>query len=218
MNKKLSYLVLICALLFFGCGRSSSKQETQGSTQNPISLHSGDKNYIAVDAKQSVVQYKGSKLIGDSHSGYVYISKGELLMEGGQLTGGTVEVDMNTIADIEHGSKNGLVDHLKSPDFFDVPKFPFAYMVITKVSTVNATEKEVTGNLTIKGITHPVTFPATVEIKDDGLYANAKLIIDRTKWGVRYDSGKFFDLVKDKIISDDIEFIIKIVANSKRGC
>ena len=70
----------------------------------------------------------------------------------------------------------------------------------------------VTGNLTIKGITHPVSFPATIEVGDEIVKANGKLVIDRTLWDVRYRSGKFFDNLKDQAIADSIEFHIMIIA------
>ena len=126
------------------------------------------------------------------NTGYVYISKGELMIEKGQLVGGTVEVDMNTIEDKDHRSDNNLVNHLKDPDFFDVKKFPFSTIAITRVESTNNENKTVTGNLTIKGITHPVTFPAKIEVKGGIVKANGKLVIDRTKWDVRYKSEKFF--------------------------
>ena len=121
---------------------------------------------------------------------------------------------MNTIEDENHGRNNGLIDHLKDPDFFDVKKFPFSSIAITRVASINVEDKEITGNLTIKGITHRVIFPAKIEVKDGVVKATGKLVIDRTKWGVRYGSGKFFDNLKDKTISDDIEFNIKIVAKA----
>ena len=74
---------------------------------------------------------------------------------------------------------------------------------------------KITGNLTIKGVTRTVTFPAKMEVKDGILKANGKLIIDRTDWGIRYRSGKFYDIVADEIVSDDIEFYMNILAKNK---
>jgi len=145
------------------------------------------------------------------HEGYVSLSKGEFTIDKGQLTGGSVEVDMTTIADEFHRSDNNLINHLKEPDFFDVNKFPTAAFVITKVEP-SGENFNVTGNLTIKEITHEVTFPAKVDVNGKRFTANGKLTIDRTQWDVRYRSGKFFDDLADKAISDDIEFEMKIVA------
>lgn len=171
-----------------------------------------------IDKKESVVTWKGSmavvnELFGSrGHTGFVSISKGELMIKKNKLVGGKVEVDMNSIADEKHGTENNLVDHLKSPDFFDVKKFPIATFAITKVASANGENVKVTGNLTIKGITHAVTFPAKIEIKGGIVNANGKVIIDRTQWDVRYKSGKFYDNLADEAISDSIEFDMKIVA------
>ena len=211
MNSKLytTYLILIIAPFFFGCG-GPVKEENNASASS-ISLHAGNEKYFIIDTKQSVVAWKGSSVKG-AHTGYVYISKGELMIENGQLVGGTVEVNMNTIEDNNHGRDNNLIKHLKSPDFFDVEKFPISTIAITKVASINGENKKVTGNLTIKGITHPVTFPAKMNVEGGIVKANGKLVIDRTKWDIRYNSGKFYDNLADKIISDSIEFQIKIVA------
>ena len=213
MNNKLSitYLILIIAPLFFGCAGHVKEENKNNAPASSISLHVGNEKYIRIDTKESVVAWKGSSVEG-AHRGYVYISQGELMIENGQLVGGTVEVDMSTIEGDDHRSDNNLIKHLKDSDFFDVKRFPFSTIAITRAESTNDENKKVTGNLTIKGITHPVTFPAKMEVKDGIVNANGKLVIDRTDWGIRYRSGKFFANLADKTISDSIEFNIKIVA------
>ena len=88
------------------------------------------------------------------------------MIDNGQLVGGTVEVDMSTIEGDDHRSDNNLIKHLKDADFFDVKKFPFSTIAISRVASINVEDNEITGDLTIKGITHPVSFPAKVAIKD----------------------------------------------------
>jgi polyisoprenoid-binding protein YceI len=148
----------------------------------------------------------------EEHTGYVYISKGELMIDKGQLVGGTAEIDLNTIEYKDKKNKNTPINHLKSPDYFDVEKFPVSTIEITRVASVSGDTIKVTGNLTIKGIARPVTFPAKMEVKDGILKAIGSMTIDRTDWGIRYRSGKFYDILADQIVSDDIEFDIKIVA------
>lgn len=216
MNNKVSitYLILIIAPFFFGCIGPVTEENKNNASASFVSWgHVGNEKYFIIDTKESVVTWKGAMLIGsNSHTGYVYISKGELMIDNGQLVGGTAEVDMNTIEDEAHGSDNGLIKHLKDPDFFDVKKFPISTIVLTKAASINGENKKVTGNLTIKGITHPVTFPAKIEVKDGIVKMNGKLVIDRTKWDIRYNSGKFYENLADKTISDSVEFHIKIVA------
>ena len=216
MNNKISitYLILILSSFFFGCRGPVKEENKNNASASFVSWgHVGNEKYVIIDTKESVVTWKGSMLIGpNSHTGYVYISEGELMIDNGQLVGGTVEVDMNTIEDENHGRDNGLIKHLKDPDFFDVKKFPISTIVLTKAASTTDENKKVTGNLTIKGITHPVTFPAKIEVKDGIVKMNGKLIIDRTKWDVRYNSGKFYDNLADETISDSIEFHVKIIA------
>lgn len=209
-NKLLiTYLILIIAPLFFCCG-GPVKGENNASASPVSSL--GQK-YI-IDTKESVLTWKGSMVLAPEgeHIGYVHISKGELMIEKDQLVGGMVEIDMKTIEYKDKTNKNTPVNHLKSPDYFDVEKFPTSVIEITRVASVSGKTIKVTGNLTIKGVTHPVTFPAEMEVKDGIVKANGQVIIDRTDWGIRYRSGKFYDNLADQAVSDDVEFDIKIVA------
>jgi len=119
---------------------------------------------------------------------------------------------MNTIEYKDKENTNSPINHLKSPDYFDVEKFPSSAFAITRVASVGGDTMNVTGNLTIKGVTRPVIFPANIEIKDGIVKANGNVSIDRTDWGIRYKSGKFYDIVADQIVSDNIEFHMKIVA------
>jgi polyisoprenoid-binding protein YceI len=211
MNKLIPYLILITAPVFFGCHGPVTAENKSNASASSLSLHVGDEKYIKIDSKESVVAWKGSSVHG-AHKGYVYISKGELMIENGQLMGGTVEVDMSTIEGEDHRSDNNLINHLKDTDFFDVKKFPFSTIAISGVASIDVEDKEITGNLTIKGIKHPVAFPVKMEMKDGIVKASGKLVIDRTLWDVRYNSGKFFDNLKDQAIADSIEFNINIVA------
>ena len=206
-----AYLILIIAPFFLGCGGTAKEENKNNASTNSLSLHVGNEKYFIIDTKESVVAWTGSGVHG-KHEGYAYISKGELMIENGQLMGGTVEMDMNKLEGPGHLRDNNLINHLKGPDLFDVNKFPFSTIAITKAESINGGNIKVTGNLTIKGTTHPVAFSAKIEIKDGVVKADGKLVIDRTDWGIRYRSGKFFDNLADKTISDSIEFNINLVA------
>jgi polyisoprenoid-binding protein YceI len=210
MNNKLSitYLILMSAPLFFGCGGPAK----EGNNASASSVSQGEKYMI--DTKESVLTWEGSMVFGfeEEHIGYVHLSKGELMIEKDQLVGGIFEIDMNTIEYGDKENKNTPVKHLKSPDYFDVEKFPISTFSITKVAYAFPGNIKVTGNLTIKGVTNPVTFPARIEVKDGIVKGNGKLTIDRTDWGIRYRSGKFYDNLADQAVSDEIEIQMKIVA------
>lgn len=212
MNDKISRIFLLSILvIFFAAFRAPLIQsDVPAAFVSPTTL-AKDKYIIA--SKESVVTWKGSMALGNGeHIGYVSISKGEFIMDKSQLVGGSVVLDMTTITDKDHGSDNNLVNHLKDPDFFDVKQFPISVFVITSVAPPKEGIADVTGNLTIKGITNPITFPAKLDVTPGSVTATANIAIDRTKWDVRYKSGKFFTLLADEAIADDIKFDLKVVA------
>lgn len=206
---KLAYLTLLLAPLVLGCGGAAKEGNKNASA---ISAASGEK--YSIDTAESVVTWEGSMVFdfGKEHIGYVHLSKGDLMIDKGKLVGGEVEIDMNTIEFKDKEDKNPPIKHLKSPDYFDVEKFPTSTFVITKVDSVIRDNIKITGDLSIKGVTNAVTFPAQIEVKDGIVNANGKIVIDRTQWGIRYKSGKFYDNLADQAVSDEISLQMKVVA------
>ena len=159
-----------------------------------------------VDVEQSTISWKGYKVTG-KHEGTINLKEGTLIFEGDKLKGGNFIVDMTSLADtdLEGEWKGKLEGHLKSDDFFGVEKHPTANLTITKVET-NEDYYTVTGDLTIKDITNPVTFDMTVDENS----ANASLKIDRSKFNIRYGSPSFFNNLKDKAIYDEFELNVNL--------
>jgi polyisoprenoid-binding protein YceI len=116
----------------------------------------------------------------------------------------------------DEGTNQKFVGHLKSDDFFSVEKHPNVKFEITSLKAgSSAGEYTVNGKLTIKGITNDVNFPAKVSVNNGGLVkavGTAKL--DRTKWDIRYGSGKFFQDLGDRMIYDDFEVTFDIAAKT----
>lgn len=167
---------------------------------------------VRVDAKASSFEWKGSKITGSTHNGAVTIKEGEVQLDGSKLTGGKIAIDMTTISNIDLTDKtynDKLVTHLKSEDFFDVVKFPVSELTIKDSELQKDGTYKVKADLQIKNETHPVIFNAKVGA--GGKEAQTELIIDRTDWNIRYGSGKFFKNLGDKVISDKMEFKIKLV-------
>lgn len=170
-----------------------------------------------VDAKESKLSWTGKKVTGQ-HQGTINIADGKLEVESNVLKGGSFSLDTRSIAvtDLkDEGSNAKLLGHLKSDDFFSVEKFPAATFTTTSVTSKGGGNYEVTGNLTIKGITNPVTFPATVTVASNKLTAKAAIKVDRTKYNIKYGSKSFFEGIGDKAIYDDFDLDVVLVANAK---
>ncbi len=169
---------------------------------------------LALQADISSVEWVGEKIAG-KHTGTIKVKEGSIHLHNGTFTNGSITIDMTTIActDLkkdEGGSK--LEGHLNSPDFFDVANHKTAVLNITSVVLIEGNKHTISGDLTIKGITKPISFPATVEFKDDKLAAYATLNVDRTLYDIKYGSGQFFEGLGDKMIKDNFIINFKIAA------
>jgi len=157
-----------------------------------------------VKADKSKVVWKGYKVTG-SHEGTIAIKSGSLTFDNSKLVGGEFVMDMTTIGstDLEGDYKGKLDGHLKSDDFFGVEKYPTATLVFKKVVASGKNAYNVTGDLTVKGKTNPVSFSISIY----GNKATASLKVDRTKYDVRYGSTSFFDNLQDKAIYDEFDLV-----------
>lgn len=176
----------------------------------------GATTYV-VDTKTTTATWLAKKVTGQ-HSGTVNLSKGTIISDGKTITGGTLEFDMNSIActDLTDKEWNGkLVGHLKSDDFFSVEKNPTAKFEITKAVAKTATDYDVTGKLTIKGITQEITFPAMIKMDGKTFVTVAKITVDRTKFDIKYGSKDFIEGIGDKAINNDFQLDVNVVASAK---
>ncbi|AKA35823.1 YceI family protein [Flagellimonas lutaonensis] len=170
---------------------------------NPVD---GEKKEVKTD--ESKVTWKAYKVTG-SHTGTVNLKSGTLIFDdNGMLTGGEFEADMTsiTVTDLEGEYKDKLEGHLKSDDFFSVANHPSSKLVFTNVKSTGKNAYEVTGDLTIKGITKPVTFDVSIY----GSKATATMKIDRAQYDVRYGSGSFFENLGDKTIYDEFDLVVDL--------
>jgi len=168
-----------------------------------------------VDSQKSNLHWYASKVTG-KHDGTVKLASGNLTTDGKMVTGGSFDIDMTsiTVTDLKDAEMNGkLVGHLKSDDFFSAEKHKTAHFEILKV-VPQGKEFMVSGKMTIKGITNEVSFPANITTTAKGVSAQAKITLDRTKWDIRYGSGKFFENIGDKAINDDFTIELNLVAGS----
>lgn len=168
-----------------------------------------------LDTQKSSVTWTGKKAIGTIHTGNLQFKEGALEVTNNQLVSALFVVDMATLTDKDLAKKpdmqKKLVGHLKSADFFNVEKFPTSTFKVTKAEKKSAKEVLLKGTLTIIGKTQPVEVLAQIEKTKTGGKGTAKLVIDRTRWNLKYGSDKFFKNLGDKIIKDEIELDLNIV-------
>lgn len=219
--KKISNIVLAIAAIFT-VASCTPKVDRTSEMLEKIELGEvpDEVDIFKFQPTQSEVAWKGQNILGDSHNGTISVKKGEFYVYNGQLLGGHVDIDMTSIVvlDIEDPGMNGrLKGHLESDDFFSVATHPIAIIEFAEFQKIEGAASgepnyRVLGNLTIKGITHGIAFDAVIDMAENKISAKSDLVFDRSKYEVRFGSGKFFDNLGDNLILDDINLNVEVVA------
>ena len=208
--------VVLIVILGFIFANKDVEAPIENLEENISSVTFSDGLY-ELNISSSTLSWSGSYLKGITEEGTVNITSGNLIVSENKVKEGNFLIDMNSIKSIPH--KDKLVEHLKSEDFFDVAKFPTADFVLKGIISSNENSSEVkpsiiNGDLTVKGITRPISFFATITGDENNLYARASFSINRTDWDIRYNSQTFFGDLGDKIINDIVT--IKLDLNAQK--
>ena len=204
-----SQIVLVSlATVLFSC---SSKNANEAKTEEAREINSIAGEEYVLNSASSIMEWRGVKPAGE-HTGNVKITEGQAIVKNGELVGGSVVVDMNSIIndDLTGNMSERLVGHLKSEDFFNVAEYPHAVFEISSVDKNEIADESgsgfaITGNLTMKGESRSITFPAKIKVSDVGVSVSTdEFSIDRTLWGVNYKSKSVFAEFKDDFINDMI--------------
>ncbi|MFK7749500.1 MAG: YceI family protein, partial [Kordia sp.] len=207
---KRNFLSLIAfiavAVVTTSCGETKNETKAEGAKTEKKTTSEAVK--YKVDTANTVVTWKGSKVIGGGHNGTMNVSSGTFAMKEGKLESGNFIIDVNslTVLDIpaDDNGNASLKKHLLSGDFFDAGNYGDAAFSITGIS-----EKEgktmIEGNLTLKGVKKNISFPAKVSVEGNkAMIVSEVFTINRTDFGMRYGSTSLADTLKNKAISDDV--------------
>lgn len=234
-------LFLALATTIIACGPKGKTVETSDAK---TVADAENAQSFALNTDKSQVTWIGSKPAG-KHNGTISISSGTLKMNGNDIVAGNFTMDINSLKDLDMAGSDGagkLEGHLKSADFFDAANFPEATFEITEISNFNnsdlaadkaefktentpSTQSEIlvnnpthfiSGNLTMRGTTKNITFPANVTVANGQVNAEANFNINRTDWGLMYsDEAGVADKAKDKFIYNTVTVGIVIEASTE---
>lgn len=217
MKRKFLGLIAFVALGVLAVSCGEKKNETAAKDAKTEKEITAEAVKYKVDPANTTVTWKGSKVIGGSHNGKMDVSSGTFAIKDGKLESGNFIIDIKslTVLDIpaDDDGNASLKGHLLSPDFFDAANHGDAAFSVTGIS-----EKEgktmIEGNLSLKGVKKNISFPAKVDVQGDQAMIESEVFtINRTDFGMKYGSSSFFDDLKDKAISDDVELSVSVTAN-----
>lgn len=210
------------AMLAVACGGNTG-EAVEATDAQAVEEVAAEASYM-VEAG-SVLKWEGFKTYSDGkHFGTVNLTEGSVTTKGSDLVGGKFTFDLNSINSLdmkpEDEYRAKLIGHLMSPDFFDVANHPTASFEITGVEAAAdeaGNTHKISGNLSIRGITKNISFPAHVMMHEGMVHIKAPTFtINRTDWGVQYGSAngvEVTDAIKDKLIDNNIKFEFDLKAN-----
>ena len=222
--KKILFSIAAMSILA-SCNNAPEADQATTGEKEAVATPQGTS--YTLDSSSNIAWY--ATKVNGKHNGTFKITEGSLAENNGALTGGSFTINVASIANVDiaadTANKNKLEGHLKSPDFFDVAKYPTAKFEITTVdafkydSTANKgtlvmkdATHTISGNLTLKDSTKNVSFPAKVTIAGDKLTALADFNIDRTQWGLNYKGP---NNPADWFIRKDVNLKLNISATKK---
>ena len=207
----MKYKILFSIILFLvGCD-SGKKSDNSNPTLNQLTPEVGTYSLLIDDSELSWI---GTELSTKTHTGTIDFTDGTIVVDSDNTISGNVKINMSTInvTDLQGRSKEMLERHLRSSDFFEVESYSEAkFSFISKSFDKLSNQISFVGDLTIKDITNPISFNATLLETSPFLKAKAVLSFDRSKYNVRFRSGNFFENLGDKLILDDIDVNIRLV-------
>ncbi len=175
-----------------------------------------DTKNFKIKNENSRIDWIGRKVTG-THNGTIGIKEGNFTFERGKLSSGKFVIDTQSIKilDIEDSETNAqFAGHLASDDFFNSDHFPEAIFEITHAEPSNDNVYYVTGNLTIKGITHSIDTTLQIVKTDNTAVLESKIVIDRTKFNIKFRSGNFFSNLGDTLIYNNFDLNVHFVAEA----
>jgi len=223
MRKTLPFLLtLVAVITLFACKQAPKADKAEGSEAQAVTPSKASASTLELDTEKSMVTWIGTKPTGQ-HNGTIGIKSGTVAIDGGKIVSGNFTMDMNSVkaVDMSPEYNDKLSNHLKDSDFFEVAKYPEAKFEITKVADYSPAKGDsailkdashmVSGNLTIKGQSKNITFPAKIRLSGNNLAAKANFNIDRTQWGLVYGNDKSLG---DKFIRPEVNVGFTIISKS----
>lgn len=186
------------------------KEEAKKEDAKPDAAAAPGKELAVKGEPDSKLGWVGGKASGDTHEGGFKTFTGKVTLgEDGKVSAISFDVDTTSV----YSDVDKLTTHLKSKDFFEVeahPKATFASTAIKEKAEGENTH-EVTGNMTIRGITKELTFPAKITVADGKVEATSTFKMERTQFGIVYKGQA------DNLIDNEVVLKLKLVAEAPKG-
>jgi polyisoprenoid-binding protein YceI len=198
-------LIVLSLVVFLSACEDPSANKPKAKTAEPANVTSNSQVLTAaalalpITPDNSKIEWTGSKVTGSHDGGFTKFG-GMIDLVNDKPTESGVSIDIET--DSVYANVDQLTQHLKTPDFFDVEKYPKATFISSKIvpdASAGADGYTVTGDFDLHGVKKAITFPATITVGPDNVTVKSEFSINRKDFGIVY-AGKADDLVRDGVV------------------
>src|SRR5690554_4775727 len=210
-------LLFMSVILLASC---KNENAVKGTEAQEVVTQSDKSVIYVVNTETSKVDWEGSRP-ASSHTGFIELKEGRISLDSeNAVESGDFVLDLTsiTVTDLEGEYKEKLEAHLKgtategADDFFNITRYPNGNFSVTGVRVADG-KTYLQGNLTLKEVTKNIEFPINISLDGDKLILQSeKFHIDRTQWGINYESKTIFTNLGDKFINDDVALQIYLEA------
>jgi len=198
-------LLSLSVLAASGCAKDPTEGKTAAKVEVAQAVQAApavaEAEVLSVTPATSKIGFIGAKVTAQ-HVGEFKDFQGKVSLKEGKIEGGQLEFEVKIDSVIVDGGLPRLEGHLKSDDFFDMENHPTARFVSTEIRQGSDTEgmsHTVVGNLTLRGTTKSVSFPARIDVTDGAVRAMTEFGINRKDFNIVY-AGKADDLIQDNVL------------------
>lgn len=217
MFRKVIFLSVVIGAMLSSCSSTGNQAETKAAEKVEV-IDASNAITLGTVQEGSFINWRAAHLGGVSpRMGKISIKDANVTINQKQIVGASITIDMASILveNFPTGAKEivEIRDHLLSPDFFNVEKFPTAKFELTNFENAPGDyNSKITGNLTILDVTKSITFNAKVKMAEDRMaIVSEDFSIDRTDWGLTYNVEGTAGVPVDYLIANDIGFTISLI-------
>ena len=150
-----------------------------------------------INPQNSKIEFVGSNVVGSQHGSFEKFDGAINYAGQPEKSRVDIKIDMNSVK----ADEDGLTNHLKTPDFFDVAKYPQATFTSTDIKPggEKGATHTITGTLQLHGVTKAITFPATIAVSSDAVTVDSNFSINRKDFAINY-TGPADNLIRDEVV------------------
>lgn len=173
-----------------------------------LCLQSQAQEKFNVRPDSSTLEWTGHAAFnGYAPTGTLQILEASATVTNSTITQLSAVVDMRSLSH----ENDRLQNHLRDKDFFYIKKFPVATFILDEPASISEGKATLTGTMTLRGVSQKEQIQVTIQQTVDTITLEFDHSMDRTAYGIEYNSPSVFKKLKENAIADQFELKARLL-------